>query len=104
MSVTTAKTLEVPGATLYYEEHGSGPVLLCIPGGPTDAAMFSDLAERLSDRYTVVAYDPRGHSRSVLHGEPEDIPVALHADDAAALIRAVSDEPVFVYGNSGGGT
>jgi pimeloyl-ACP methyl ester carboxylesterase len=98
------RTLKVPGATLYYEVRGSGPVLLCISGGPTDAGMFTDLAERLADRYTVVSYDQRGHSRSPLDGEPEDIPVALHADDAAAILEAVVDEPAYVYGNSGGGT
>ena len=108
MSTTDEKvetrTLKVPGATLYYEIHGSGPVLLCITGGPTDAGMFSDLARRLADRYTVVTYDQRGHSRSPLDGEPEDIPVALHADDAAALLEAVGDQPAYVYGSSGGGT
>ena len=76
-----SKTLKVPGATLYYELRGSGRVLLCITGGPTDAGMFSDLARRLADSYTVVTYDQRGHSRSPLDGKPEDIPVALHADD-----------------------
>jgi pimeloyl-ACP methyl ester carboxylesterase len=79
-------------------------VLLCIPGGPTDAGMFSDLAERLANRYTVVCYDPRGHSRSPLDGDPEDIGPAQHADDAAALLAAVTDEPAYVYGSSGGGT
>jgi pimeloyl-ACP methyl ester carboxylesterase len=98
------RTLEVPGATLYYEIRGSGPVLLCITGGPTDAGLFSDLARRLADRYTVMTYDQRGHSRSSLDGEPEDIPVAIHADDAAALLEAVGDEPAYVYGSSGGGT
>jgi pimeloyl-ACP methyl ester carboxylesterase len=98
------RALNVPGATLYVEVRGSGPVLLCISGGPTDAGMFTDLAERLADRYTVVSYDQRGHSRSTLDGEPEDIPVALHADDAAAVLTAVGDEPAYVYGNSGGGT
>jgi pimeloyl-ACP methyl ester carboxylesterase len=72
------KTLKVPRATLYYEVRGSGPVLLCIPGGPADAGMFTDLANRLADRYTVVGYDPRGHSRSTLDGEPEDISVSAH--------------------------
>jgi pimeloyl-ACP methyl ester carboxylesterase len=107
MSATQVKaerTLQVPGATLHYELRGSGPVLLCISGGPTDAGAFDDLAARLSDRYTVVAYDQRGHSRSTLDGEPEDIPVAVHADDAAAILAAVADEPAYVYGNSGGGT
>lgn len=99
-----ARTLAVPGATLYYELRGSGPVLLCITGGPTDAGMFADLAESLADRYTVVTYDQRGHSRSPLAGEPEDIPVALHAYDAAALLVAVGGGPAYVYGNSGGGT
>jgi pimeloyl-ACP methyl ester carboxylesterase len=99
-----ATTLKVPGATLYYEVRGAGPVLLCISGGPTDAGMFTDLAERLADRYTVVTYDQRGHSRSTLDGEPEDIPVALHAEDAAAILTAVAGEPAYVYGNSGGGT
>jgi pimeloyl-ACP methyl ester carboxylesterase len=103
MTITTS-TLNVPGATLYYEVSGTGPVLLCIPGGPTDAGMFSDLARRLSDRYTVVCYDPRGHSRSPLDGAPEDIPAAVHADDAAALLGVVAREPAFVYGSSGGGT
>lgn len=97
-------SLNVPGATLYLETRGSGPVLVLITGGPTDAGMFTDLAERLADRYTVVAYDQRGHSRSTLDGEPEDIPVALHADDAAAVLAAAGDEPAYVYGNSGGGT
>lgn len=96
-------TLKVPGAALYYEVRGSGPVLLCISGGPTDAGMFTDLAGRLADRYTVVTYDQRGHSRSPLDGLPEDIPVAAHADDAAAILKAVGTEPAYVYGNSGGG-
>jgi pimeloyl-ACP methyl ester carboxylesterase len=104
MTETTTDTLSVPGATLYYEVSGSGPVLLCIPGGPTDAGMFTDLARRLSDRYTVVCYDPRGHSRSPLDGAAEDISVAVHAEDAALLLAAVGDEPAFVYGSSGGGT
>ncbi len=104
MPPMTTSTLKVPGATLYYEVRGSGPVLLCIPGGPTDAGMFSDLSGRLADRYMVVCYDPRGHSRSPLDGAPEDIPIALHAKDAAALLATVTDEPAFVYGNSGGAT
>ena len=99
-----ADTLKVPGATLYHEVRGSGPLLLAIPGGPTDAGMFDAMAPLLEDRYTFVAYDPRGHSRSTLDGPPEDISVEQHADDAAALIDALSAEPAFVVGSSGGGT
>jgi len=101
---TETRMLKVAGATLYVEVRGTGPILLCITGGPTDAGMFTDLAGRLADRYTVVSYDQRGHSRSALESEPEDIAVALHADDAAAILAAVGNEPAYVYGNSGGAT
>src|SRR5947207_10402571 len=107
MSTTTdvdTRTLKVPGPTLYLEVRGAGPVLLCITGGPTDAGMFTDLAGRLADGYTVVAYDQRGHSRSTLDAEPEGIPVSVHADDAAAVLASVGQEPADVYGNSGGAT
>ena len=104
MPSLTTDTVKVPGATLYYEVHGSGPVLLCLSGGPTDAGVFTDLAARLKDRYTVVPYDQRGHSRSTLDGPPSDIPVSLHADDATAVLAAVTGEPAYVYGSSGGGT
>jgi pimeloyl-ACP methyl ester carboxylesterase len=103
-TMVDTRTLKVPGASLYVEVRGSGPALLCISGGPTDAGLFTDLGGRLADRYTVVAYDQRGHSRSDLEGAPEDIPVSLHAEDAAAILRAVGGRPAYVYGNSGGGT
>jgi pimeloyl-ACP methyl ester carboxylesterase len=103
-TMVDTRTLKVPGASLYVEVRGSGPALLCISGGPTDAGLFTDLGGRLADRYTVVAYDQRGHSRSDLEGAPEGIPVSLHAEDAAAVLRAVGSGPAYVYGNSGGGT
>jgi pimeloyl-ACP methyl ester carboxylesterase len=102
-TTTELKTVSVPGSELYTEVRGSGPVLLLITGGPTDAGMFTDLAGRLADRYTVVSYDQRGHSRSTLEGEPGDI-LSAHVEDAAAVLKDASNEPAYVYGNSGGGT
>lgn len=97
----TARTVKAPGATLYYEVRGSGPLLLMIPGGPTDAGVFAPLAEAMADRYTVVAYDPRGNSRSTFDGEPVDQDLAVHADDAALVIEAAGG-PAYVLGSSGG--
>ncbi|OOC53320.1 MULTISPECIES: alpha/beta fold hydrolase [Nocardiopsis] len=94
-------TLKVPGAKLYYEVRGSGPVLLLIPGGPQDAGVYDGIAERLADHYTTVSYDPRGNSRSPLDGEPEEQRVDLHGDDAALLISEVGI-PAYVFGNSAG--
>lgn len=94
--------LKVPGAHLYYEVQGAGPVLLMIPGGPTDAGIFAALGACLVNRYTVVRYDPRGNSRSVLDGSPEDQNMDVHGDDAARLLKALGDEPALVLGSSGG--
>lgn len=95
-------TLTVPGATLYYELRGDGPLLLLIPGGGGDAGVFDEMAEVLGRRFTVVALDPRGCSRSVLAHGPEDQQVAVQADDVARLLAHLSDEPAFVCGTSNG--
>jgi pimeloyl-ACP methyl ester carboxylesterase len=97
--------LEVPGATLYYEIRGSGPVLLMICGGIYDAAGYAGLAEQLADRYTVVTYDRRGNSRSPLDGPPEPQRIQVHGDDAHRILTAVGvtgDEHAHVFGNSSG--
>jgi pimeloyl-ACP methyl ester carboxylesterase len=99
---TKSEMLKVPGARLYYEVQGSGPLLLLIPGGPTDAGMFGGVAGFLAVRYTVVSYDPRGNSRSVLDGPPEDQRMDVHGNDAAQLLAAVRAEPAYVLGSSGG--
>ena len=102
MAVKT-ETLKVPGAGLYYEVRGTGPVLLMIPGGPAAAAVFGQIATELASRYTVVTYDPRGLSRSRLDGPVDDGRILEQsADDAHRLIAAITDEPAFVFGNSGG--
>jgi pimeloyl-ACP methyl ester carboxylesterase len=99
---TTPSTLKVPGASLYYEIRGSGPTLLIIPGGPQDAGVFADITLHLARRYSVIAYDPRGNSRSTFDGAPEDLQLDAQADDAAALIDLLGGEPASVFGTSGG--
>ena len=102
MRTMTVDRLSVPGAELYYEVRGRGPALLMISGGPNDASIFSDLADHLTDRYTIITYDPRGNSRSSFEGGPADMRVEVHADDAARLIAAVDEGPAYVFGSSGG--
>lgn len=97
-----SSTLRVPGASIYYEVRGSGPLLLLIAGGPQDAGVFADLSRVLADHYTVVAYDPRGNSRSPFDGEAEELKVDQQADDAAVLIGALGGGPAYVFGTSGG--
>lgn len=95
--------LKVPGASIYYEVRGSGPVLLMMPGGPADAGAFRRIAGHLESDYTVVTYDPRGLSHSPLDGPVKDERIVqIFADDAHRLLTATGTEPAFVLGNSGG--
>src|SRR5262245_14383550 len=64
--------LEVPGARLSYETHGSGPVMLMVPGATGSAYSFQGVAAHLPAHYTVVTYDRRGFSRSQLDGPQDD--------------------------------
>ncbi len=94
--------LSVPGAILFYEVRGSGPLLLLIHGGNSDANVFTSMAEHLADQYTVITYDRRGHSHSKLVNSAEDYRVETHSDDAFRLLTELANEPVYVFGSSSG--
>ncbi len=97
--------LKVPGASIYYEVRGSGPVLLMMPGGPADAGAFRRIAGYLDPYYTVVTYDPRGLSHSTLDAPLNDERIVqVFADDAHRLLTATAEEPAFVFASSGGAT
>src|SRR3954452_19835492 len=96
------QTLRVPGATIFFETCGAGPVLLLIAGGNTDADIFANLADLLASDYTVVTYDPRGNSRSPLDGPPYAQRIEEHSDDARRLLVEVATGPSAVFGSSSG--
>ena len=100
-TTTSSASLAVPGAELYYEVCGSGPVLLVLQGGAGGAEGSAGLCRNMADRFTIVSYDRRGFTRSPLDGlEGSAAGVKEHADDASRLLAAVTSEPGFVFGNS----
>ncbi|CUB12290.1 hypothetical protein BN2127_JRS1_04077 [Bacillus cereus] len=48
MSIVKNGTLQVIGASIYYEVRGSGPILLLIHGGGGDADKFHNIADHLA--------------------------------------------------------
>ncbi|MFF0309360.1 alpha/beta fold hydrolase [Streptosporangium sp. NPDC004379] len=94
--------LRVPGARLYYEVHGTGPVLLISQSGEGDARRTVDLVDRLVADHTVVTYDRRGLSRSVLDDPGAGVTMAEHADDVHRLLAEVTDAPADMLGCSFG--
>lgn len=97
----TSHRLATPGADLYYEVRGSGPLLLAV-GQPMTSGAFGPLADLLAEDRTVVTYDPHGLGQSTLDDPSLPITPEVEADDLAHLITAVGDGPAEVFGSSGG--
>ncbi|WP_017623491.1 alpha/beta fold hydrolase [Nocardiopsis chromatogenes] len=93
--------LKAPGAELYYEVRGQGP-LVALVGSPMNAEPFAALADLLADGYTVLTADPRGIRHSVLEDPEEPTTVETRADDLARLLEHVGSGPAAVFGSSGG--
>jgi len=94
-------TAEVNGVELYYEHVGEGDRIVMTHGAWSDGGAWQTVTERLSDRFEVVAWDRRGHSRSsdgLGAGSCRQ-----DASDLAGLIEHLGGGPVHVVGNSAGG-
>jgi clorobiocin biosynthesis protein CloN7 len=98
---SASHVLEVPGAKLYYEVQGSGPVIVFI-GHPMGASGFAAIAPLLAEDHTVVTYDPRGFARSTIDDPDQDAEPDLLADDVRRVLEAVGSGPARVFGSSGG--
>jgi pimeloyl-ACP methyl ester carboxylesterase len=88
------------GLTLAYERRGSGPLLVCHPGGPGgSAAEFRDFAG-LDDTFELVLLCPRGSHGS----DPADeYSLASYVADVEALREHLGVEQLDLLGFSHGG-
>jgi proline iminopeptidase len=88
------------GLTLSYERRGSGPLLVCHPGGPgCSAAEFRDFAG-LDDTFELVLLSPRGSAGS---DPADDYALSSYAADVEALRRHLGVEQLDLLGFSHGG-
>jgi proline iminopeptidase len=86
--------------TLSYEQRGSGPLLVCHPGGPGgSAAEFEDFAG-LDDSFELVLFSPRGS-----HGSDpaDDYSLGSYVADVEALRTHLGVEQLNLLGFSHGG-
>lgn len=94
-------TVEINGVELYYEQVGEGDRVVLTHGAWTDGRTWQAVVERLADRFEIVTWDRRGHSRSgdgIGTGSCRE-----DASDLAGLIENLGGGPVHVVGNSAGG-
>jgi pimeloyl-ACP methyl ester carboxylesterase len=96
-----SETFTTPdGLTLSYERRGSGPLLVCHPGGPgASAAEFRDFAG-LADTFELVLLSPRG---SIGSDAAEDYSLASYVADLEALREHLGVEQLDLLGFSHGG-
>ena len=73
-------TAKVNGVELYYETTGTGGCVVLTHGSWTDGTGWDRVVPGLAERYQVVVWDRRGHSR----GQAGDRP-GSRAEDAADL-------------------
>jgi pimeloyl-ACP methyl ester carboxylesterase len=93
--------LTVNGIKLAYDIHGDGPPLLFIHGLGSCLEDWEYQVADFARAYRVIRFDLRGHGASDKPAGPYSI--AMFADDAAALLRALEIADAHVVGISMGG-
>lgn len=92
--------IEVNGASMWYDEHGTGEPLILLHGGFSDARDFAGNLLGLADRFRVLTPERRGHG----HTPDTDGPFShgQMADDTIAFCEALTGGPVRLVGYSDG--
>jgi pimeloyl-ACP methyl ester carboxylesterase len=93
--------LEGKKAKIYYEIHGSGPVLFMVAGMSSDSKSWQFILDRMSPHYRLVIFDNRGCGRTETDGSSFDLKDL--AGDAFALMDYLEHERVHLIGHSMGG-
>jgi 3-oxoadipate enol-lactonase len=88
----------VSGATIYYEERGSGQAIVLLHDGLLDSASWDEVWQPLAAKYHVVRYDRRGYGRS----DPATTSFSP-AEDLAKLLTHLKVTGALLVGSSAGG-
>ena len=101
-ATSPAHTLDLPGGRIAYDDAGSGPLVVLVPGMGDVRASYRFLIPRLVEAgYRAVSMDLRGHGASST-GWADYRDTAI-ATDVLALIRHLAGGPAILVGNSYGG-
>ena len=93
-----SRRIDTGRITLNVREAGDGPLMLFFHGITSNSAVFAPLMARLSDRFTTIAVDQRGHG---LSDKPESgYDAHDYAEDIAGLIRTLDRGRAILVGHS----
>ncbi|MFF5173898.1 alpha/beta fold hydrolase [Micromonospora sp. NPDC000089] len=90
--------IDINGASLAYEEAGTGTPVVLLHAGIADRRMWRAQLPALADRHRVIALDLRGYGESELPPEP-----FAHHEDVVGLLDALGIDRAALVGCSFGG-
>ncbi|MEU2615584.1 alpha/beta hydrolase [Micromonospora sp. NPDC007271] len=91
------------GTELAYRVVGSGPPLVCVPGGPGQAVEYLGELGGLSRSRTLILLDNRGTGASRVPADPATYRVDRLVDDVEALRRHLGLDRMDLFGHSASG-
>ena len=97
MSNGTRREVDLP-----YFERGTGPVVVLVHASNTDNRIWAEHADRLGERFRVIAPTQRYFGTTPWSDDGRDFSVATHARDLARFVSALSRERVTLVGWSYG--
>jgi pimeloyl-ACP methyl ester carboxylesterase len=90
------------GTKLAYTEVGSGPRLICLPGGPGRASAYLEDLGGLAEHRTLVLLDNRATGHSEVPADPSTLRFDRLADDVEALREHLGEDRLDVLAHSAG--
>ena len=97
------KFMTSDGRKLSYRRMGTGPTLVCHPGGPgVSSSYFSDLAG-LFEQFNLVMLNPRGTGGSDRPADPHAYRIDDYVSDVEELRAHLGLERILLLGHSHGG-
>ena len=100
-NLKVGKFVQADDAKIYYEVYGEGePILILHGGGVGCPYEMGKIIDKLKKKFQVIVMSTRGHGRSEIGRSP--LTYEQKADDALAVIKAVTNQPVKIIGFSDG--
>ena len=90
-------TIDTNGETLSYTDSGQGQALILLHAVGAKGDLWADVIENLQDRFTIYAFDLRGHGASSLNGPMTTDDMAR---DLESAIEALDLGPCHLVGSS----
>jgi len=100
-NLEVGKYVQTDDAKIYFEVYGEGEEILILHGGGVGTPYeLGKLLDELQKNYKIIVMSTRGHGRSEIGHTP--LTYKQKADDALAVLKAVTDKPVKIFGFSDG--